>query len=157
MPVGIPTVMVNDCLQINCPQLFQLTTACNAHESSCTGDEVSSTLSNFCHENGVKKQSSRVYSGPDLVDYTTTMRVQKEDGNPCYILVMSGTSGGELESWTFQTPTGQEVARGEWDEALNQLTLICGGVRYILDEVGCPGTDGEPEPDQCDEGDCSIP
>ena len=36
------------------------------------------------------------------------------------------------------------------------LTLICGGARYVLGDIGCPGTDGEPEPDQCDEGDCDI-
>ncbi len=150
-------VMVRACEQINCPDLLQLTAACTSHDSVCTSEEVSSTLSNYCYENDVRKQSTRVYSGSDDGAFVTTMAVKKPDGSDCYTLVMTGSSEDEVEGWAFQRPGGQEVARGEWNKEEDVLTLICGGVRYVLGDIGCPGTDGEPEPGQCDEGDCELP
>jgi hypothetical protein len=150
-------VEVTTCAQINCPQLTQLAADCNTHEVSCTSEEASPTLSNYCYENDVAKQSTRVYSGSDDGEYTTTMRVSKPDGSSCYTLLMNGSSDTDVETWVFRDPAGAEVARGEWNKEEDRLTLICGGVRYVLGDIGCPGTDGEPEPGQCDEGDCSIP
>jgi hypothetical protein len=148
-------VLVKDCAQIICPELTQLTEECSGNDSECTSNEVSSTLSNYCHDNGVKKQSIRMYSGP--TEYTTTMRVKKQNGSDCYTVVMSSSDDDELESWIFQTPTGREVARGEWNKEEDILTLICRGVRYVLQDIACAGSDGEPAPDQCSEGDCEIP
>jgi hypothetical protein len=150
-------VTVTSCEMINCPQLALLTAECSGNDSECTANEVSSTLSNYCHDNGVKKQSTRIYSGDDEVDYTTTMRVKKPSGSDCYTLVMTGSEESDTERWVFRSPAGQEVARAEWDKEEDVLTLICGGARWVLDDIGCPGTDGEPEPEQCSEGDCDIP
>ena len=70
---------------------------------------------------------------------------------------MTGSEESDLERWVFKAPSGQEVARAEWDKEEDLLTLICGGVRWVLDDIGCHGSDGEPEPDQCSEGECDIP
>jgi hypothetical protein len=150
-------VMVTACEMINCPQLMEVTAECRGNDSECTANEVSSTLSNYCHDNGVTKQSTRIYSGPDEVDYTTTMEVRKSDGSDCYTVVMTGSEESDLERWVFRSPAGQEVGRAEWDKNEDVLTLICGGNRWVLGDIACPGTDGEPEPDQCSEGDCEIP
>jgi hypothetical protein len=150
-------VMVTACETINCPQLMQLTAGCSGNDSECTANEVSSTLSNYCHDNGVTKQSTRIYSGEDEVDYTTTMQVRKSDGSACYTVVMTGSEESDLERWVFRSPAGHEVGRAEWDKDEDVLTLICGGTRWVLGDIACPGTDGEPEPDQCSEGDCDIP
>jgi hypothetical protein len=152
-------VTVNECSQINCPRLTALATECDASQSACEMDSMSSTTSNFCHENGVKKQSTRVYSGDDGTEYMTTLRVRKPGGDPCYTLQMSGHDEGDVEYWVFESPAGEEVARGEWSRSSDQLTLICDGVRFLIGPVGCPGTDGEPAPDECNdaEGNCEFP
>jgi hypothetical protein len=150
-------VRVTSCSQINCPQLTELASRCTANDSDCVNEDVSDSLTNYCHDNGVSKQSVRVYSGDNGVDYTTTMRVLDDEGDACYTLVMRGTSGGVLERWVFHSPDGDEVARGEWNKDDDLLTLICGNVRYVMDNIACPGTDGEPESGQCEEGECFVP
>jgi hypothetical protein len=152
-------VTVTHCSQINCPQLTALASQCDANDQACEMDSLSASVDNFCHDNGVKKQSTRLYSGPAGQDYMTTMRVMKSDGSACYTLVMNGNDDEDTEYWVFRSPSGQELARAEWNNDLDQLTLLCGGVRYVIGQVGCPGTDGEPEAGQCEDagGACEIP
>jgi hypothetical protein len=154
LPDTSSTVMVNDCNQLNCPALTALAAECNSSEAACTFQSPSETVTNYCHVNGVKKTATTTYSGPDGSNYHIVMPVKKQNGTACYTLEMDGNDNTDIENWTFKAPGGTEVARGEWDKGDDQLTLICGGVRYVIGDIGCPGTDGQPE-GQCTAGACT--
>ena len=156
-PDAPPTVvMVTNCSQINCPSLTALASQCNGNDTTCVS-EVQMTLpmgvTNYCHSNQVKKYAVTTYSGPNGENYNTVMEILKPSGEDCYTLELSGSDNNPLQNWIFKSPAGQELARAIWNESQNQLTLTCGGVSYIIGDVGCPGTDGQPE-GQCTPGTC---
>jgi hypothetical protein len=159
MPSG-GTVTVTACSQINCPALTSAAMACDASAENlmCTTEvemEDPIRVQNYCHSNGVKKFARTTYSGSNGENYHTVMRVTKPtSGDACYTLDMTGNDNMPVENWIFKSTSGAELARGLWNKDTNVLTLICGGVNYVIDDVGCPGTDGQPDDDECTAGTC---
>ena len=150
--------MVSACSQINCPQLLDVASQCAANESDCSY-EVKMTdpnrVTNYCHENQVKKFATTTGTGGTA--YRTIMEVVKAGGAACYTLEINGTASGsaDVQSWTFKNPAGTELATATWRASNEQLTIHCGGVNYVIGDVGCPGTDGQPnDGDDCSAADC---
>jgi hypothetical protein len=160
MPPATGTVTVTECSQINCPALTNVAVACDASAEtlSCMTEvemELPTRIQNYCHSNGVKKFATTTYSGSQGENYRTVMRVTKPtSGDACYTLEMVGNDNMAVENWTFKSMSGAELARGLWNKDMNVLTLICGGVNYVIADVGCPGTDGQPDDDECTMGAC---
>ena len=112
---------------------------------------------NYCHVNGVKKQARTTYAG---TGYTTEMQVKKPDGSDCYSLQIVGSGSGtaDVQNWTFRNPAGAQLATAVWRAMENRLTVQCDGVNYVIGDVGCPGTDGQPDETSadCPDGTCSF-
>lgn len=154
------TVMVSACSQFNCPALTNVASACVAHldEVDCTYETTMQNPkhTNYCHTNGVKKLARTVYSGNS---YTTTMDVRKPDNSACYTVVIAGSGSGtsDVQNWTYRSPSGQQLATAVWRASDEVLTISCNNVNYVIGDVGCPGTDGQPDDAdaaQCTAGNC---
>jgi hypothetical protein len=167
LPVDLPpdtqassTVMVNDCAQFMCPQLTSIASQCQASETTCVHSKNGADQTNYCHSNGVKKVAHIVSAGGSA--YTTTMEVFKANsGDDCYTLVIQGTGGGanDMQNWTFKSPAGATLATATWRASDERLVIRCDNVDYVIGDVGCPGTDGQPDDTgtECPVGTCSEP
>jgi hypothetical protein len=152
------TVQVTQCSQINCPGFTSVVNQCAAFDASCTYEtsmELPQKHTNYCHSNGVKKAARTVYSGNA---YTTTMEVQKANGDDCYTLVIAGTGGtADVQTWTYKNPAGATVGTASWTASNGQLTIRCDGVNYVIGNIGCPGTDGQPDDgNDCTSASCDL-
>jgi hypothetical protein len=165
LPVDLPpdtqatsTVMVSDCAQFMCPQLTSVASQCQASETTCTHSKEGTDQTNYCHNNGVKKVARTTYSGSS---YTTIMDVFKANsGDDCYTLEIRGTGGTpDMQNWTFKSTAGATLATATWRSDTTQLTIRCDNVNYVIGNVGCPGTDGQPDDTsaECPAGSCSEP
>ena len=106
---------------------------------------------NYCHANGVKKQSSNLSTDQG---YSTSMRVSGRDGAHCYTLEMHGTAENDLEDMVWRSPTGAVLLNATWSKSADRLRLLCAGQIFEPRDIGCPGLDGEPGPADCTPGAC---
>jgi hypothetical protein len=148
-------VVLTECSQLPCQQLFLAAASCNTDGQACMSQVTSmdpAFKTNYCHANGVIKRSS---STGDNNRYTTVMRVFGRDGSPCYTLEMSGAVSGDTETQVWKSPSGAVLLTGTWTRSVDRLILSCQGMSYDTREVGCPGLDGEPDTvTQCPAGAC---
>jgi hypothetical protein len=143
-----------------CPQLTSIASQCQASETTCVHSKPGGDQTNYCHSNGVKKVAHTSSSGGS--GYTTTLEVFKANsGDDCYTLVINGTGGAsDMQNWTFKSPTGATLATATWRASDSRLVIRCDNVDYVIGDVGCPGTDGQPDDmdaDECPAGTCSAP
>jgi hypothetical protein len=165
LPVDLPpdtqaatTVNVSDCAQFMCPQLTSIASQCQASETTCTHSKEGADQTNYCHSNGVKKVANTTYNGNA---YTTIMEVFKANsGDDCYTLEIRGTGGTpDMQNWTYKSTAGATLATATWRSDTGQLTIRCDNVNYVIGNVGCPGTDGQPDDTgaECPAGACTEP
>jgi hypothetical protein len=157
-PPPVTTVNVSDCAQFMCPQLTSIASQCQASETTCLHSKVGADQTNYCHSNGVKKVAQTTFNGNA---YTTIMDVFKANsGDDCYKLEIRGTGGTpDMQNWTFKSTAGATLATATWRSDTSQLTIRCDNVNYVIGNVGCPGTDGQPDDTtaECPAGTCSAP
>jgi hypothetical protein len=164
LPVDLPpdtqatTVNVSDCAQFMCPQLTSVASQCQASETTCVHSKEGADQTNYCHSNGVKKVANTTFNGNA---YTTIMEVFKANsGDDCYTLEIRGTGGTpDMQNWTYKSTAGATLATATWRSDTGQLTIRCDNVNYVIGNVGCPGTDGQPDDTsaECPAGTCSEP
>jgi hypothetical protein len=149
-------VMAKTCADVHCPALFDVARQCNAHGSECRRENASApgadtTITRYCHANGVKKIATGSYSNRV---WRTSLQVMAANGRNCYELDMSTMEGTNVEQWLFRLTSGEVLARGSWNSVTGRSYLTCEGVTYDVSATDCPGTDGEPGPGECARGTC---
>ena len=143
-----------------CPQLTSIASQCQASETTCVHSKPSGDQINYCHSNGVKKVA-HIGAGSGT-SYTTTVEVFKANsGDDCYTLEINGTGAGatDMQNWTFKSPAGATLATATWRASDGRLVIRCDNVNYVIGDVGCPGTDGQPDDmsAECPAGTCTSP
>ena len=113
---------------------------------------------NYCHSNGVKKVAN-IGAGSGA-SYSTRVEVFKANsGDDCYTLEITGTGSGstDMQNWTYKSPAGATLATATWRASDGRLVIRCDNVDYVIGDVGCPGTDGQPDDmsAECPAGTCT--
>jgi hypothetical protein len=132
-----------------CPALVTAAEACEA-EGACTFSTMTTganVSSSYCHVNGVREQVMTVEGQND--DFTQTIQVSKA-GVACYSVEVAQV--GATQTMTWKAPGGGVIATGVNDG--DTLKITCGGATHDITDLDCPGTFGEPDPDDCTAGTC---